>query len=49
MWLVFFCNITAGIAIISFQSPLLQDLWRKVDPARSPRDPRGAAAPRSSP
>jgi OFA family oxalate/formate antiporter-like MFS transporter len=31
MWLVFFCNITAGIAIISFQSPLLQDLWRAVD------------------
>jgi MFS transporter, OFA family, oxalate/formate antiporter len=33
LWLVFFCNITAGIAIISFQSPLLQDLWKKVDPA----------------
>jgi OFA family oxalate/formate antiporter-like MFS transporter len=33
MWLVFFCNITAGIAIISFQSPLLQDLWRSVYPA----------------
>lgn len=31
MWLVFFCNITAGIAIISFQSPLLQDLWRAAD------------------
>lgn len=31
MWLVFFCNITAGIAIIGFQSPLLQDLWRKAD------------------
>lgn len=31
MWLVFFCNITAGIAIIGFQSPLFQDLWRKVD------------------
>jgi OFA family oxalate/formate antiporter-like MFS transporter len=31
MWLVFFCNIAAGIAIISFQSPLLQDLWKKVD------------------
>jgi OFA family oxalate/formate antiporter-like MFS transporter len=33
MWLVFFCNITAGIAIIGFQSPLFQDLWHKVDPA----------------
>jgi OFA family oxalate/formate antiporter-like MFS transporter len=31
MWLVFFCNITAGIAIIGFQSPLFQDLWKKVD------------------
>ena len=36
MWLVFFCNIVAGIAIISFQSPLLQDLWKKIDPALSP-------------
>jgi OFA family oxalate/formate antiporter-like MFS transporter len=31
MWLVFFCNITAGIAIIGFQSPLFQDLWRAHD------------------
>lgn len=36
LWLVFFCNIVAGIAIISFQSPLLQDLLRKIDPLRSP-------------
>jgi len=36
MWLVFFCNIVAGIAIISFQSPLLQDLWKKIDPALTP-------------
>ena len=36
MWLVFFCNITAGIAIIGFQSPLFQDLWRKVDSSLSP-------------
>ena len=32
MWIIFFCNITAGIAIIGFQSPLFQDLWSKVDP-----------------
>jgi len=32
MWVIFFCNITAGIAIIGFQSPLFQDLWAKVDP-----------------
>lgn len=32
MWLLFFCNITAGIAIIGFQSPLLQDLYIKSDP-----------------
>ncbi|MFT3830946.1 MAG: OFA family MFS transporter [Opitutaceae bacterium] len=36
MWLVFFCNIAAGIAIIGFQSPLLQDLCRQQDAARSP-------------
>jgi len=35
LWLMFFCNITAGIAIVSFQSPLFQDLWRRVDPALS--------------
>lgn len=33
LWLVFFCNITAGIAIIGFQSPLLQSLWKKADPS----------------
>ncbi|MEI8120902.1 MAG: OFA family MFS transporter [bacterium] len=33
MWGVFFCNIVAGIAIIGFQSPLLQDLIKKTNPA----------------
>ncbi len=32
IWLIFFCNITAGIAIIGFQSPLFQDLWAKANP-----------------
>lgn len=32
MWGVFFCNIVAGIAIIGFQSPLLQDLLRVARP-----------------
>jgi OFA family oxalate/formate antiporter-like MFS transporter len=32
MWGVFFCNIVAGIAIIGFQSPLLQDLLKRTDP-----------------
>lgn len=36
MWLIFFCNIAAGIAIIGFQSPLLQDLWRQKDAALAP-------------
>jgi MFS transporter, OFA family, oxalate/formate antiporter len=36
LWLVFFCNITAGIAIISFQSPLYQDLWKKVNSNLTP-------------
>ena len=37
MWLVFFCNIVAGIAVISFQSPLLQELLQKGDPLASPQ------------
>lgn len=28
MWMVFFCNIAAGISIIGFQSPMLQDLLK---------------------
>lgn len=32
LWLVFFCNIFVGISIISFQSPLLQDLLRVQNP-----------------
>jgi MFS transporter, OFA family, oxalate/formate antiporter len=35
IWAVFFCNIVAGISIISFQSPLFQDLWRLRDPMLS--------------
>jgi MFS transporter, OFA family, oxalate/formate antiporter len=33
LWVVFFCNITAGISIISFQSGLFQSLWKAVNPA----------------
>ena len=34
MWIVFLCNITAGIMFIGFQAPLLQDLLKKtLDPA----------------
>lgn len=33
MWGVFFCNIVAGISIIGFQSPLLQDLLKKGNPS----------------
>jgi len=36
MWLVFFCNITAGISVISFQSPLLQEIWGLADPSVEP-------------
>lgn len=32
MWFIFFLNITAGISIISFQSPLYQDIWKLDDP-----------------
>ncbi len=36
MWIVFFFNIAAGIAVISFQSPLLQDVWGLADPSIEP-------------
>ena len=32
MWFIFFLNITAGISIISFQSPLYQDIWKLGNP-----------------
>ncbi|OGJ91424.1 MAG: MFS transporter [Candidatus Raymondbacteria bacterium RifOxyA12_full_50_37] len=32
MWLIFFCNIAAGISIIGFQSPMLQDLVKISNP-----------------
>jgi OFA family oxalate/formate antiporter-like MFS transporter len=36
MWVVFFFNIAAGISVISFQSPLLQEIWGLADPAIEP-------------
>ncbi len=36
MWFVFFFNISAGIAVISFQSSLLQDVWGLADPSIEP-------------
>lgn len=36
MWLVFFFNIAAGISVISFQSPLLQDVWGLADSTVEP-------------
>src|SRR5215470_12372823 len=36
MWIVLFCNITAGISVISFQSSLLQDIWALADPTAEP-------------
>src|SRR5436309_1080350 len=32
MWFIFFLNIMAGISIVSFLSPLYQDVWRLDDP-----------------
>jgi MFS transporter, OFA family, oxalate/formate antiporter len=32
VWIIFFLNITAGISIISFLSPLYQDIWRLDHP-----------------
>ena len=36
MWLIFFFNIAAGISVISFQSPLLQDVWHMNDSTIEP-------------
>ena len=36
IWCVFFCNILAGISIISFQSPIFQELWRSRNGSLSP-------------
>jgi len=38
MWIVFFFNIAAGISVISFQSPLLQEIWGLSDPAAEPAE-----------
>ena len=36
IWVVFFVNITAGIMFISFQSPMMQDLWSLYRPGGDP-------------
>ena len=36
MWVIFFVNIAAGISVISFQSLLLQDIWKLSDPSIEP-------------
>lgn len=33
VWIMFFCNISAGIAIVGFQSPMFQELWSRKNPA----------------
>lgn len=35
IWVAFFCNITAGLMFIGFQSPMLQNLLSLKDPAAS--------------
>ncbi len=32
MWMLLFINVTAGIMFISFQSPLMQDIWANYRP-----------------
>lgn len=44
LWIVLFCNVTAGIMFIGFQSPLLQDLLRAADPALGARALAAAGA-----
>ena len=44
MWFVFFFNISAGITIIGFQSPLLQEVWGMADPSLEPETLAGYGA-----
>jgi OFA family oxalate/formate antiporter-like MFS transporter len=44
MWVVFFCNIVAGVAVISFQAPLMMDLWAKAYPPLAGADAKVVAA-----
>lgn len=44
LWVAFACAIAAGIMLIGFQSPLLQDLLRQRDPGRSIPDLAAAGA-----
>ena len=44
MWLVFFCNITAGIMFIGFQSPMLQDLLTAARPGMAAAELAAAGA-----
>lgn len=36
MWGVMFCNTVAGIMFIGFQSPMVQELWRRQDASLTP-------------
>jgi len=36
VWIMFFCNITAGIAVVGFQSPMFQELLKSNNAALSP-------------
>ncbi|MFT3990584.1 MAG: MFS transporter [Luteolibacter sp.] len=44
LWLLFFCNIFVGISIISFQSPLLQNLLLREHPGMDASSLAGAGA-----
>ncbi len=44
MWLIFFFNITAGIMFIGFQSPMLQDLLKKLNSTMSTAELAAAGA-----
>ena len=37
VWMVLFCNISAGISIIGFQSPMFQELLHNIDPSLTPQ------------
>ena len=45
LWVVLFCNVTAGIGILEQASPMIRDLFPAVTPAEVTRGVRAAFSP----
>jgi OFA family oxalate/formate antiporter-like MFS transporter len=44
LWIMFFCNITAGLMFIGFQSPMIQELLKAQKPGLTAAELAGAGA-----